>query len=1163
MQPSTRFASALLLLSFLPICLAQEPEPPSALSEEALQRRITAVEADSLLAESARGQLLALYQQALSERLAASELEQKAADFEREASAAPGVMAAIQEELAQPPEAPRPEVPPDASQGQVELLVSQAASDVASAREQVEKLRSERARRNERRASLDQQMTEAKLRLSDLQDSLRAPSDTSALGEARRVLALAQRDSVEAAIRAYGAELANYEARIEVLPARIDRALRRLSLAEQAHDAWQQVAAERRQRAAEEATREAERMRLEAARQIPALRDLAAQNEGLAHLRSGIDGDAGTSARLDQVQASLRARQEQASQLRERYESMLRKIEAAGLTNSMGLLLRKEKDRLPDLRALRGAIQAQQEQISDVQFQLIVRSEERSTAGDIEVQLAELLGASLAGLGEQEQADLQRVGREILVARRALLDALIADYELLFSRLVELDVACREVVALTEGCLDFIEERILWVRSVSGSAIPDPADAGEALAWLCDPVVWARELGSSLRAAGDRWPEVLLGLLVIVALLSSRFLSRGRIRRMATIVERRAEDSFTYTVWAFLLVLLRATAFPALIVGVSWILHAPGGRASVGQSAAAGLDAAAFALLAYELLRQVLRPDGLGEVHFRWSRSACAHVRWHLRWFMPLVLATVFVVRTLDHQQRSDLWNDALGRIAFVVAQLALAVFLHRILRPSGPVLGGYLRAHGDGWVNRLRHVWFPLAVLLPLSLAALALRGYYYTALRLDTRLQAWIWLFLLLTLAHSLFRRWMRVAGRKLRAQSDPRPGAGEGEPASAQEGTPDSAARIKELIGLAPEEDLLETPDIDAQASRLFRSAVALALLLVTYAVWSDVLPALRRLEQLQIWPRLAVIEAAGPAPVGLAAPMDTEPTPLPGLELVPEGEASSVLPTVDRVTVADLLLALLILAFTLIAAQNLPGLLEILLLRRLALDQGGRYAITTLVRYLIILVGVPMVFDRLGIRWSSVQWLVAALTFGLGFGLQEIFANFVSGLIILFERPIRVGDIVTVEGTSGVVTRIRMRATTITDFDNKELIVPNRQFVTAAVLNWTHPSDIMRVVIPVGIAYGTDVERVRKLLVGLADKHALVLKQPPPSCVAVELAASVLQLELYAFVARAKDGPRVRHDLIRTVEQTCREAGIELPYPQLDVRMRGDAEPPETT
>ena len=204
--------------------------------------------------------------------------------------------------------------------------------------------------------------------------------------------------------------------------------------------------------------------------------------------------------------------------------------------------------------------------------------------------------------------------------------------------------------------------------------------------------------------------------------------------------------------------------------------------------------------------------------------------------------------------------------------------------------------------------------------------------------------------------------------------------------------------------------------------------------------------------------------------------------------------------DRVvpiTLANLLVAMFIIVITWISVRNIPGLLEMTVLERLRIDAAGRFAISTLARYAIVIVGLVSASSTIGIGWAKVQWLATALTFGLAFGLQEIFANFIAGLIILFERPVRVGDMVTIENVTGVVSRIRIRATTITDSDRKEFIVPNKEFITGRTLNWTLSDTINRIVINVGLAYGSDTELAREILLKAAREHPAVLRDPAPA------------------------------------------------------------------
>jgi potassium efflux system protein len=241
-------------------------------------------------------------------------------------------------------------------------------------------------------------------------------------------------------------------------------------------------------------------------------------------------------------------------------------------------------------------------------------------------------------------------------------------------------------------------------------------------------------------------------------------------------------------------------------------------------------------------------------------------------------------------------------------------------------------------------------------------------------------------------------------------------------------------------------------------------------------------------------------------------------------------------------------------TFIAARNLPGLLEITLLQRLSIEPGTRYAITAISRYSIIAVGLLIAFNRVGADWSQMQWIVAALGVGVGFGLQEIVANFVSGLIILFERPVRVGDTVTIGDVSGTVSRIQIRATSITDWDNREILVPNKMLITDTVTNWTLSDPVTRLLIPVGVAYGSDTMRAQELMLDQVKANPLVLTQPPPTVFFLGFGDSALNYEVRAFVAQPAHRLPVLHELHVGIERALREDGIQIPFPQRDLHLK---------
>jgi potassium efflux system protein len=263
---------------------------------------------------------------------------------------------------------------------------------------------------------------------------------------------------------------------------------------------------------------------------------------------------------------------------------------------------------------------------------------------------------------------------------------------------------------------------------------------------------------------------------------------------------------------------------------------------------------------------------------------------------------------------------------------------------------------------------------------------------------------------------------------------------------------------------------------------------------------------------------------------------------------DGVAKSV-----PITLANVIMAIIITVTTIIAGRNLPGLLEVILLNRLPMDPGARYAYSSVSRYAITAIGIIIAFNTIGFKWGNLQWLIAALSVGIGFGLQEIVANFICGLVVLFERPFRVGDTVTIGDISGTVERIRIRATTIIDWDRKELIVPNKEFVVGRLINWSLSDKYIRIRIPVGIAYGSDTQLATELLVQAARKNPRVLAEPAADAIFKGFGDNSLNFELRVYIDGIDDWWPMLHDLNVTIDNTFKEAGVTIAFPQRDVHL----------
>jgi len=248
----------------------------------------------------------------------------------------------------------------------------------------------------------------------------------------------------------------------------------------------------------------------------------------------------------------------------------------------------------------------------------------------------------------------------------------------------------------------------------------------------------------------------------------------------------------------------------------------------------------------------------------------------------------------------------------------------------------------------------------------------------------------------------------------------------------------------------------------------------------------------------------------------------------------------------------------------------------LLAQSGLDRSLQYAIAQVVSNIVLVVGIFIVLENTGIHLAALTVFAGAVGVGVGFGLQNIASNFISGLVILAERPITIGDRVEVAGIAGQVEHIRARSTVIRTNDNIMMIVPNSKFIDSPVTNWTYGDRRVRFRIPVGVAYGSDVNKVRDALLAVAHENPHTLNEPVPNVFLEQFGDSSIDFKLMVWSSEMSDRPsRYRSDLNFAIAKKFREVGIEFPFPQRDVHIRDgvlkvenvarteNTEPPETT
>ncbi|ODT33708.1 MAG: potassium transporter KefA [Lautropia sp. SCN 70-15] len=798
-----------------------------------------------------------------------------------------------------------------------------------------------------------------------------------------------------------------------------------------------------------------------------------------------------------------------------------------GATDRLNDLNRRSLDARRQLDSLEQVEQALDEQISVLQgsrlLTRILYEQQRALPrlqldGELADQLADLrlyqfeigryrselvdpeaLAARLIAEHPSEPATdaLRQELRSLLATRAELLQRLTRELDALIGASFELQTSQTALRTTTDRLRATLDEHMFWV----------PSNRPLDLAWLkAAPGMLERQLAgfswrtmlSDLGAAFSARPLAVLPALLLAAALSWQRRALGRRRQaLHGDIGNVRRDSQWHTPLAILLDLLAALPVGLMLALAGYALQRDG-RGLNPEIGGALLEMSLVWIVLHTAWR-MLSPGGVAERHFGFDPARAAIERTRTR-RLGLVTLVLIAVATLAEKVPAALAEDVVG-IVVLLAGLGLMAWQ----------FGAPVRDEEGKRIPGFSLLALLALRLLPIALIVTVWLGYYYTALKLSGRLVDTLLVLVVWRVLEATVVRSLAVAARRLAFQRA----------LARRQAAREEAARENAELPEVVEEPVLDIEQVNRQSLRLVRLGLLALALLALYWVWADLIAVTAYLDKITLY------QYEG----GSAG-------------------ASALVP----ISLLDVLGALAIAGAALVLARNLPGLLEVLVLSRMSLGQGSAYAATTLISYLIVGVGAVSALSALGVSWDKLQWLVAALGVGLGFGLQEIFANFVSGLIILFEKPVRIGDVVTIGNLSGTVSRIRIRATTIIDFDHKEIIVPNKTFVTDQLVNWTLTDTVTRVTIKVGVAYGSDLDRVRSLLLKIAAENPRVLKEPEPMVVFLQFGASTLDHELRVHVRELADRNAAVDEINRRIDQTFREQGIEIAFNQMEVTLR---------
>ncbi|HPO14284.1 MAG TPA: mechanosensitive ion channel [Candidatus Hydrogenedentes bacterium] len=1077
---------------------------PDLASVEAQRKSIAEAQG---MEESLRARVLEQYDEAIRQLQTARDWQSKAGYFEQSQKRAPEESKGLEDYLSKPPEVQPVQIPEKADLPQLERLLSQAEAQYKSLQTEFGQLIREPGRRTDRRNEIASLQAAAQQHIQEGQNKLNAAPETAdapELASARRVALEARIEAARQEAAAYEKEVSCYDARGSMLSLLQEASKRRLAQAENEYKAYRDAVAEQRRKEAMKAAEDARRVLMELTKDDPSIQSratkLAEDNTKLAEQRMGEEG---LTERIESANATLEKERGRIKQIEEQYNRVLDRVKMSGLDSAVGVMLRKQKALLPSIRDLKRQIRDRKAEISQIQQVQSDKREQRLGLADVESELYKAVTALGPRSPESVSKDIQKRLSGLIKDQRELIDSIQRDCEAYLNIAFEINACQERLITQTRQFTDYINENILWIGATSPLGVNTLVETKDAVLWLVSPSAWI-QLPELLKDDFlDDMELIVPALAVLLAWLVMSRRVRARIVALGVEAKKKRQTRFVQTLETVGLTVMAAGFWPAVLGFAAWRLGSAGETVDQIRCVSAGLLSVALIALCFQVLRTVLLPGGLAEAHFGWPEKRVAAGRRELMLLSFVLLPLTFVVVTFE-SQASEYWKDAAGRIGFTLSMLALAAGLYRLF---SIMRMGFQEVRRGAWLSERSWLLWVMHLTLtgvPAVLAVLALGGYYFTALHLSSRF-FWTLVFVLLVLlAVGLIRRWLLLARRALAI---------------------DQAQRRREAMKGESEEPLDEQLDIvrlDTQTQTLLRYATALVILVGIWGIWVDVIPALSVFDKIRLWEITVSAEEQ-----------------VQGAE---DQKEVIVKQRLEWVTLSDAGVAALIAMITYLSMRHLPALLEMILLQRLRMGAGERYATLAVIRYIVVTLGVVLTCWMLGVSWGSVQWLVAALTVGLGFGLQEIFANFISGLILLFERPIRVGDTVTMGTMTGKVTQIRTRSTVISDPDRKELIVPNKEFITGRIINWTLTDSVTRVSVMVNLAYGSDVEHAVAIMAQTLKDHPEVLKQPVPEVVCVGFGEAFMKFEARGFCEDVDTALRVNHELHVALEKALRVSGI---------------------
>lgn len=708
--------------------------------------------------------------------------------------------------------------------------------------------------------------------------------------------------------------------------------------------------------------------------------------------------------------------------------------------------------------------------------------------------------------------------RRLIREQAELLKTLISGCDSVILELTKLKISNKQLITAIDNVNDAAHRYFFWVADVNPINTSTPMQLVKDIGLFVFSIDTLSQLYHAVTEI-IQTPQTLFLFILALALVFAYYKGKSKynyyLEKAANRVGKVNQDSFSITLRVVVYSLLMALPIPILWGIIGYSLQADWDY-PVAVALGYGINAAAPILWVFIISAQFASPNGLFTTHFGWPENRVRSAMKYYQLSVWVVIPLVTIVMSFD-QYNNRQFAATIGRFGFILLCFALVFMTNSIHRAGVPL---YIDKKGSGDNLFSRILWIILLSAPWVAIMAACL-GYLSTAQALLGRLEASVIIWFLLLVVYFMVRRWMWIQKRRIefeRAKQKRLERLAQRKTAEETNNSSLSSASNNSTDNI--DEPVIDLDTISAQSLHLVRSIIVMVALISMILLWSELHSAFAFMENIKLWGSKSVIN---------------------GVEVE------------QYITLSSVFIAVLVMMITVQLVKNLPALLELGILQHLDLTPGTGYAISTISKYLILMIGCISAFSFVGIDWSKIQWLIAALGVGLGFGLQEIFANFISGLIMLFEKPVRIGDTVTIRDLTGTITKINTRATTIVDWDRKEIVMPNKAFITEQLVNWSLSDPITRIVLTVPATIDADSTLIIDILKRVAHQCEHVLDDPEPQAFLVDIQEGIQLYELRVFASEMSFRMPIRSDIQQLIIAEYRKHNLKLPFPPLQTNL----------